>query len=80
MEDDRGIPPLEEWARHAASKDQTSFRKLVEHTQDVVYRVSLRTLGNPADADAPGAHIPLVRFALRSQHGMHERRETQEAG
>lgn len=47
--DDEGS--IEAVARAAAGGDRDAFRALVEATSAVVYRVALRSLGEPADAD-----------------------------
>lgn len=42
---------LSNWVEAAAAGDQNAFRKIVDATHDVVYRVALRSAGSRADAD-----------------------------
>jgi RNA polymerase sigma-70 factor, ECF subfamily len=42
---------LDELAQEAVADNQQAFRSLVERTQQKVYRVTLRVLGNHADAE-----------------------------
>ena len=51
MRSDNADNDLELLASRAQRGDQQAFSELVSQTTGVAYRVALRTVGDPADAD-----------------------------